>query len=310
MAKKKSVKASGATKKKATTTIATRAGATAALAAAIPPIVGLYDYQCLYLRRVDLFVKDAALRALKVKYLIQEQYNAVVMYGIDGVISATSYHAPLRAFIRELRAAGVKRIILAYSNKAVKEFLNIFQDSSVPAENFDKVISEIEPWVSTSGVTWPVYIDHLSVIRTWATAEPDSVDTMTYQGWIQKPTGTNAADNANKTIRESAKICLHHYNYPLPNPTYGLDRYKTYGAELLKLGYTATRRKTFLPIYSAEIDFSQEGFKTKSPLDCYKAHLAAFKAMANFPGKECIDLSRGFIVFKDTDLMISRPPRF
>ena len=154
-----------------------------------------YPMQICYLKRVDQYVNSATSRALKIKWLVQEKFNGVIMYGIDGVINP-SYYTGLHAFIRELKAAGIKYAAMAYSNDSVKSALNAFQDSSLTMENFDKIMSEIEPWVSSSGITWAEYFRRISSMHTWAQAEADTVDTMTYQGWINKPTGTTTFQNA------------------------------------------------------------------------------------------------------------------
>lgn len=265
-----------------------------------------YPMQGLYLSKVNTYVNNPTERAKKVKYCVQEKFNMVLMYGIDGIINSQSYWAGLRAFIRELRGAGVKYVVMAYSNDSVKTFLNAFQDASLPTENFDKIISEVEPWITTSGVSWAEYQRRISSMQTWAVSEADIVDTLTYQGWIQKPTGTDMTVNAINTINNVNKVCLHHYNYPLPNPSYGIDRWKEYALRASRLGYSATNKKVVMPIYSAELEFSQTGFKTKAPVTCYDEQVAWLDTQT-FAGKECLDYKKGFLVFKDTDLMVARP---
>jgi hypothetical protein len=264
-----------------------------------------YPNQILYLKRVDLYLSNAAERAKKVKYCVQEGFNGVIMYGVDGIISNQSYWPNLKTFIAELRAAGVTKNGIAYSNKSVVTFLNSFQDST--SRDFDFGISEIEPWVSTSGVSWSQYNDHINTFKLWANSESDYVDAWTYQGWINKPTGTSAAVNAFNTIKAVNKVCLHHYNYPLPIPSYGFEsRWKEYARQAVTLGYSATKKLTILPIYSAEQDYSQEGFKTKAPVDCYTDQVKWIDAQT-FTGKDALNYKQGFIVFKDTDLMVARP---
>lgn len=274
--------------------------------ASLSTIVTKYPYQALYLKAVNTYIHTPTERAKKVKYCVQEKFNSVIMYGIDGVIGQQSYWVDLRKFISELKAAGVKYVGIAYSSTNVITFLNSFQDSSSTNQNFDFVISEIEPWVSSSGVSWSSYTNSIKTMKMWASAEIDVVDTWTYQGWVTKPTGTNANDNALNTIKNVNKPCLHNYVYPAPRPDYSLSRFKIYGQQALLAGFTATTKMPILTIFSAEVDFSQTGFKTKSP-QAYYDDFVAYMDSQSFAGKECLDYRKGFVVFKDTDLMVARP---
>lgn len=286
--------------------MAKRKSSTTAAMVAAPNIGAKYRHQILYLKAVHTYLNNPAERAKKVKYCKQEKFNGVIMYGVDGIISAQSYWPGLRAFILELQAAGVKYIGLAYSNDNVVTFLNNFQDATSSVSNFSFGISEIEPWVSTSGISWDEYIDRIASFRAWASIETDRVYAWTYQGWAQKPTGTNRDSNVKRTIQSVDNVCLHIYTYPKPNPSYGVDRWKWYGQQALLMGFTATRKLPVFPIYSAEIEFSQEGFKTKAPVDFYTEFITYMDGLT-FPGKECLAYNLGFIVFKDTDLMVARP---
>lgn len=290
-----------ATKKRKRSSTAT---STATSAVAAVTIATKYVFQICYLKDVHNYMKYPANRAAKIKWLVQEKFNEVLMYGVDGIISASSYWPYLRAFITELRAAGIKYVGLAYSNSTVVPFLNSFQDTGTA--KFDRLISEIEPWVSTSGISWAEYQNRISAVRTWANSEPVPVTAMTYQGWANKPTGTNFAANCNATLRNVNIVCLHNYVYPAPSLTYQESRYKQYALEAYNLGFSATKKAVLLNIYSAEQEFSQTGFKTKSPQSYNDDIVAHFNALS-FPHKECLDWTQGFLVFKDTDLEVVRP---
>ncbi len=295
------------TKKKKRSSTAKTTASTAAVAALIIPTK--YPYQTLYAKRVDLYVKIPSERAKKIAYWKQEKFNGIIMYGIDGVIMSTSYWSAIRAFIRELRAAGVKYVALAYSNKNVVNFFNQFQDSASITENFDECFSEIEPWVSSSGVTWPAFIDALSSVRAWGSTEADRVLCNAYLGWPQKPTGTNFSQNVKDIIVNTDRSAWHCYVYPKPKASYMVSRYTELAKQALLLGYSINKKFKPINIYSAEIDFSQGQFKVQTPEQMHAAFITEWNALPSFPGKEILDLSFGFAVFKDTDLMVSRPPK-
>jgi hypothetical protein len=267
-----------------------------------------YPMQELYLNKVDAYFKNTAERKKRIDYMIKERYNGSLMYGVDGILTPSNYEA-IRDFIGEQKAKGITRVSMAYSSKSGIDKLIKFNASSIHTSSntkIDNVISEYEPWVSSSGVTWAQFFDLLEYAQSKTYGSLFQFQTRAYLGWPHKPNGTNTDANVMGTIQGVDIPCLHVYTYGKPAYSYLRTRLQWYAKQAHLFGYTALKPLVILPIYSSEQEFGFNYFSGNHPELAHDAILYGFQS-DSFPYKECLDLSKGFLMFKESDISKARP---
>jgi hypothetical protein len=290
-------------------TLATKSVATSPtlVKASTAKILTKYERQELYINKVDTFVKVKAERDKRVKYMAQESYNGGALYGIDSLLQSSSNFSAVRDFLGELSAAGVIRRGIAYSSIKGIDALNKFNASSIHTSALTKInftVSESEPWVATSGVSWANFFALIEYAQNMANAA--GIEHRTYQGWPNKPSDTARALNVYYTILGAEVPMLHIYNFDAPQYARVRARLIEFAKQAFNLGFTPLKKLTVMSIFSGEQEFSFDYFKTHSPVEAMDQILKEFNA-DNFPNKNLLDFSKGFITFKYSDMLGARP---
>lgn len=274
-----------------------------------PTIPTKYPRQELYLNKADSYFKDPAARKKIVDYMVREMYNGAKFYGIDSSLKDPKNWPYIRDFVGEMKNRGVLRVGLAYSDKGSVDRIAAFNASPIHTVNqtqIDNQISEIEPWVSSSGKTWSDLFDVLEYIQSKAFVSKPKLETLSYEGHPNKPDAAQFGNNVKGTILGVDVPCLHCYVFPAPTYPYIRPRLIEFGKQGMLLGYTALKKLPIIPIFSSEQEFSFPFFKKYHPSVAMDALVTAFDA-DTFPGKECIDFKVGFLMFKASDIMAARP---
>ena len=141
---------------------------TNALSSFAPPVIQTkYNRQELYLNKVDTYIKSVSECKKRVDYMIREGYNGAKTYGIGSLIGNASNWPYIRDFVGMLKQAGVIRVGMAYSDKSSVDKIaafNAWSGHTINQTQIDNQISEIEPWVKTSGWTWDQFFETLEYV--------------------------------------------------------------------------------------------------------------------------------------------------
>ena len=288
----------------------TNVQATNALTSFAPPVIQTkYSRQELYLKRVDLFIKSSTECKKIVDYMVREMYNGAEMYGIDHFIDDPKNWPYIRDFVGLMRQAGGIRVGIAYSNKNAVGKLAAFNASPIHTVNqtqIDNQISEIEPWVSSSGVTWSDFFNTLEYVQKVGYSAKPRLEVRSYEGWPQKPTASQEGNNVRGTILGVDVVGLHVYTYGQPAYSYIRSRLMEFAKQAVLCGYTPLKKLPVIPILSAEPDFSGPWFKKYHPVLAMDDLVNRFNA-DSFPNKDVLAFDLGYLMFKSTDIMAVRP---
>lgn len=251
----------------------------------------------LYIDGLDTRINDPAWQAGVVSALRLHRFNGVQLYGTGPLFDRPSTWPQLRDFLGLLRKTGIRHIGAAYGSSRITERLDSFHASPLHTSRetrFDGVISEIEPWVPTSNVTWPDFITTLATVRRWATAS--RIEASAYLGWPQCPTGELLDDHIRRVMRNVDALYLHCYCEG--RPQIGIAQRRRLEACGRQAGHAHTPERPLpvLTIYSAEARYSGAHLIQNGVAKTH-ADFVRERSSLTFPGLDCLDLTAGYAVF-------------